>query len=299
MRTRPVDEPGTFEDGLRGRAFVVAAAALWGTTGTAQALAPEAATPLAVGAVRMVVGGAALLALALMSGGVRPAPPRGPILIAGMAMAAYQLFFFAGVAATGVAVGTVVAIGSAPVLTGALAWTFRRDHLGMRWLAATTLAVSGCTLLLAGGRAAEVDPGGVVLALGAGASYAGYAVVSKGVLTRTSPLDAAAVTFGIAGLLLTPILFFVDLSWLGEPRGITVALELGLVATALAYVLFGRGLGQVAVSTAATLSLAEPLTAAVLAVVVVGERPTPTAGIGVSLILAGLIVVSTQGRRPR
>ncbi len=50
----------------RGAWMVLAAGVLWGTTGTAQAFAPAGATPLAIGAIRLLVGGTALLILALV-----------------------------------------------------------------------------------------------------------------------------------------------------------------------------------------------------------------------------------------
>ncbi|MFQ5437137.1 MAG: EamA family transporter, partial [Anaerolineae bacterium] len=54
-----------------GPLLVIAAAILWGTTGTSQALAPAAATPLTIGALRLAIGGLALLGLALANGRLR------------------------------------------------------------------------------------------------------------------------------------------------------------------------------------------------------------------------------------
>ncbi|HEX2051705.1 MAG TPA: DMT family transporter [Actinomycetota bacterium] len=286
------------DGGGTGRALVLAAAVLWGTTGTAQAFAPRGASPVAVGAARMAVGAAILVAAAWTSGGapVR-ALPRAALAGAAGGMAAYQLFFFAAVERTGVAVGTAVAIGSAPVAAGALAWAVRGERPGPRWLAATTLAIAGCAVLVTGGRAIEVDAPGVALATGAGASYAAYAVATKRLLETTRPLAAAAVTFGVAAVVLLPALIASGAGWLASERGALVALHLGAVATAAAYVLFGRGLTTTPVATAATLSLAEPVTAAILGVAVLGERPTALAATGVALVLGGLAVASLPARR--
>src|SRR5690554_4610461 len=97
--------------------FVVIAAMLWGTTGTSQALAPQGATSLAIGAVRLSLGGLILLAFALFRGSLKGLKgwPILPTIIAAASVALYQPFFFAGVSQTGVAVGTMVAIGSSPV----------------------------------------------------------------------------------------------------------------------------------------------------------------------------------------
>ncbi len=51
--------------------LILLAAMLWGTTGTSQALAPTGANPVVIGALRLAVGGAALLVLAWVRGGLR------------------------------------------------------------------------------------------------------------------------------------------------------------------------------------------------------------------------------------
>ena len=77
----------------------------------------------------------------------------------------YQLCFFSAVRLTGVAVGTVVAIGSGPVLTGLISRLTGGGPLTVRWMVATAGAVGGCALLVASGRAAGVSLAGVGLAL--------------------------------------------------------------------------------------------------------------------------------------
>ena len=103
------------------RLQLLLAAILFGTTGTAQALLADGRSPLAIGAGRIVVGGIVLAALAAVAGGWRPGGadrsrtwPMGWVLLAGAGVAIYQLAFFSALTMTGVAVGTVVAIGSGP-----------------------------------------------------------------------------------------------------------------------------------------------------------------------------------------
>ena len=64
--------------------------------------------------------------------------------------------------------------------------------------------------------------------------------------------------------------------------------------TALAYVLFARGLREVRVSEAATLTLAEPLTAALLGVSVLGEPLSGGGALGAALVLGGLLVLAVR-----
>ena len=279
----------------RGVWLVLAAAVCWGTTGTAQAFAPAGATPLAVGAVRLAVGGTALLFLALSQRRLHWQGWRlGPTLIAVAAIALYQVCFFAAVRLTGVAVGTVVGIGSAPMLAGLLGLIFLHERPTRRWLLATVLAVVGCTLLVTAGGDVQVDPFGVALALGAGASYAAYSAASKELLKIQHPDAVSAVAFFGGALLLAPLLFLSDLTWLATANGALVVLHLGLVTTTLAYVLYVRGLRLIPTATAVTLALMEPLVAATLGIVLLGERLTPIAMAGIVLLLAGLAILTVR-----
>ncbi len=288
-----------------GALLVLGAAVLWGTTGTAQAFAPAGAQPIAVGTVRLVIGGLALLAFAASQGLLRQVRdlPWAPTLLAAAAMAGYQLCFFAAVKRTGVAVGTVVAIGSAPIIAGLLGVVLQREWPGNHWGIATLMAVAGCTLLtLAGSGGAQIEPLGLLLALGAGAAYATYALFSKRILSTVPPDLAAAAVFFLGGLILTPLLLITDLHWLKSVRGSAVALELGLIATAAAYILFTRGLVTTPAATAVTLSLGEPVVASLLGVFVLGEQLTPAAWLGVLLVFAGLVWLTVgrpgQSKRP-
>src|SRR5262245_23697283 len=138
------------------RVHVLTAAVLFGTTGTAQALGPDI-DPLAVGSARIVVGAALLALIALAAGragGGRASVGFGDrrlVLLAGLFVALYQASFFAAVADTGVAVGTVVALGSAPAFTGLFARLFAGERLERRWFGASGLACAGVCLLTLGG----------------------------------------------------------------------------------------------------------------------------------------------------
>jgi DME family drug/metabolite transporter len=291
-------QPGE-KNAAGGAWLILLSAMLWGTTGTSQALAPTGANPVVIGALRLAVGGAALLALAGARGRLRIDGrwPVVPTCWAAVCVAAYQLCFFAAVSRTGVAVGTMVGIGSSPVIAGILAFLVRGERPGRRWFGATVLAIAGCTLLLATGGAVNVNPLGILLALGAGTSYAAYTLAIKILLAGRSPDAVVAVVFSLGALLLAPFLVFAELSWLAGPRGVLVVLHLGLIATALSYRLFARGLETVPVATAVTLSLAEPLTAALLGVVVLGERLTPPALAGICLLFGGLALLAVRPRR--
>ncbi len=283
---------------LQGQLFVLFAATLWGTTGTTQALAPSGATPAVIGAVRLAFGGLALLAFAAIRG-VLKTGSRWPLLItisAALFQAAYQVCFFAGVARTGVAVGTIVGIGSSPILGGLLGYLGRGERLSRRWVMATFLAILGCSLLILSGKEIKIDLLGITLAIAAGGAYAAFTLSSKSLLEDKPPDAVMAVVFCLGALMLSPLFFFSDIHWIVQPRGLLVALHLGLITAAFAYMLFARGLVKVPVATAVTLTLAEPLTAGTLGILVLGEPITPQSFLGILLIFGGLALITLSGR---
>ncbi|MCW3013013.1 MAG: EamA family transporter [Solirubrobacterales bacterium] len=290
------------------RLCVLVAAVCFGTTGTAQALGPDDARAVAVGSGRIALGGALLAGVAVLAGrrarteagraGVVRRPRAAMVLLAGACVAAYQLCFFAAVQKTGVAVGTVVAIGSGPAFAGALGWLVARENPGARWALATVLAAAGVTLLVAGGSAASVSSLGIALALGAGAGYASYTVISKQLLRAGhSPEVVMAGAFATGGLLLLPVLIATAGPWLLTAGGLAMVVFLAVIPTALAYVLFARGLRELTAGETATLTLAEPLTAAALGAVVLGERPGLVAVAGAGLVLTGLLALAGRPGR--
>jgi DME family drug/metabolite transporter len=284
----------------KGYWLVLLAACLWGTNGTAQALAPTEAQPLIIGTLRIALGGLVLLLFAVMRGNLRDQVrwARWPTLLAALSMAAYQLFFFAGVARTGVAVGTIVGIGSTPILAGPIGYLVRGERPSRRWLAATLLGVIGCTFLIAVGGSVRVDLLGIFLAICAGGSYAVFTTMSKGLIEEHAPEAVMAVTFCLGALFVLPLLFTANLAWLGQPAGYLVVLHLGVISAAVAYILFANGLKLIPVATAATLTLGEPLTAGLLGIFYLREPVTVYELVGIALIFAGLVVLSMERSSP-
>lgn len=276
---------------------------MWGTSGPAQALAASGANPAAVGAARLLLGGLILGAVALASG----APVRTWLcgrdwrwlVLAAVSTGVFQAVFFAAVDRTGAGLATLVALGAAPAATGVGARYLQGEPITVAWLAATVFAVAGCALLLLPNGRTGVDPLGVLLALIAAGCYGGYTVAAKQLLRASRPVEGviAASLLG-GGLVLAPA-FTVHSSGLLSAHGVLLVVWLGLVCTALAYVLFVRGLRGVPASTAGTLSLAAPLVAVTVSALVLGERLAALTIVGGSLLLAGIAFASLPSlRRP-
>jgi drug/metabolite transporter, DME family len=297
----------------------VGAAMLWGTTGTAQALGPEASDPGSVGALRIVVGAVSLVLVALPGlrrhrrhPGHRRAPAGRPDLptsallaLGGLAVAAYQVCFFAGVARSGVAVGTVVALGVAPFATGLLG-TVLGERVSRRWLGSTAGALVGVVLIVLGAGAQAgadgIEPLGVAAAVGAGVAYSGFTIAARALILRGLPGGLVmAAFFTLGALVLLPLLARTDLTWVATPSGMAMVVWLGVVATGVSYLLFQRGLSGLRAGTVATISLVEPVTAALLGVLVLDERLSPVTAVGITVVVASLLLVTTrppQRRRP-
>ena len=273
--------------------LLAVAATLFGTTGTARAVGAEHAPALGVGSARLIIGGALLAGWMLATRAPRAGLGARRVLVTGILIAAYQLAFFAALDRAGVAVGTIVTIGSGPLFAGLLGRAFGEPWPDRRWVAATLLAVAGGALIV--GPSGGAPPLGVALALLSGLGYAGYVVTSKSMLSRGArPEAVAGASFGTAALLLVPVLLASSPGWLAAPGGLATALYLGAIPTALAYVLFFRGLEHTGTATATTIVLLEPVVAAALGVAVLDEQPALLTVAGCALVLAALLVVATR-----
>ena len=282
---------------LRGLGLIALAAVSWGTTGSVTTLlvSHASATPLLVGAARMLTGAVLLLAAArLVEGAIRPAPGEAwRCLALGACMALFQATYFTAVTRVGIAVTALVAICSAPIMIAALATALLGERPTRGLVVALVLGVAGTALLVAAPVATPTAPrplSGVLLALVAGLAYALYVVIAKAAVMRTAPLRLAALTFAVAAVLMAPALLMpgavtqLALGWLG-------LLYLGAVTTAGAYALYTAGLRYVSASAAGVASLLEPLTATLLGVLLFGERFGVLGWIGAALLLAGLALL--------
>lgn len=280
---------------------VLGASVLWGTTGTASALAPGA-TPLAVGAASMGFGGLLLAATAARQvARHRAALARSWRLVAtgGAAVLVYAPAFYSSMRLAGVAIGTAVSIGGAPVAAALLERLVDGRPLSGRWASSAVLGVAGAAVLCLA-RDGRSDSGataqtlaGVALGGVAAASYALYSFTSHRLIqTGVASRAAVGATFAAAALGLLVVLAFTGGAFLDSWQDLAVGAYLAVVPMFAGYVLFGWGLSRVPASTATTVSLAEPVVAAVLAVVVVGERLPLSGWAGVALIVACLAVLT-------
>ena len=294
------DPPGARGATFWGIGSTALGTSLIGTIGTAAELGPDSMNPVATGAWRGLIGACGLLALSTLRGQApwRYRLPVRWVALGAVGVATSQLLFFEAMARTGVAVGTLVAIGIGPLAAGLIDWMAYRQVPDRRWLAGMLVALAGVALLSGG--AAEVVWSGVALAVvaGCGIPCQGFAAQQ---LMRDRPLITTMATVLAAGsvLMLPVTMSSVDTTFDSTASTATV-LYLGLVTVMLAHSLWGAGLKRLSLSVAVVVGLLEPAVAATLAMTVLSEPVTVALIVGIGLVIAGVAVTSLSpvaGRR--
>ena len=277
--------------------FLVLSGLLWGTGGLIGTLFGQAAglSALSVAAYRLLAGGGLIVAFLTLAGRRWPTGRAAwtRIAVNGLLSALFQGCYFAAISLTSVSLATLVTIGGAPVIVTIVEQASGRRTLTRADVITTALALAGLGLLagLPGGR---LDETAVLASTGlALLSAGGFAAVT---LIATSPvlgLDELTVNgfgFSLGGLVLLPLATALGDSLTFRPglaaAGLLTALAIG--PTAVAYTLYFRGLRKAPASTAALLTLIEPLTAAALAAPVLGDRLSPTGIVGAVILLAAV-----------
>ncbi len=304
-RTTAMAAPATRRPGP-GLFFLILSGLLWGTGGLTGSLLSRATglPAISVAAYRLTVGGLLIVGFLTLTGRRWPAGQAAwtRITVIGLLAAQYQSCYFSAVALTSVPLATLVTIGTAPVIVlGAGRLTGRPAG---RFAAATTgLALTGLGLLVGlpsgfSRTAVLASAGMAVLAAG------GFAAITLAAAVPVPGLDDLAMTgfgFTIGGLALMPLAQAVGgVGFTPGPAAVSLLAALGTGPTAVAYTLYFRGLRTATASTGALLALLEPLTGAVLAALILGERLSP-AGIAGAVLIASAVVLTVRanagGRR--
>ena len=179
-----------------------------------------------------------------------------------------------------------------PVVVTLMSWVVGGGRPGRLTLLALVCAVSGAAVVVATGTGLSIQARGVVAALGAATTYSVYLVGTDHVLRRTSPLTSAMWVSAGASL---GLFAFAALTGNGSfPDGWGEwwpVIAMGL-ATAAAFVCLLEGIRRIGAIRTAIVSAMEPLAAAALAVVFLGESVTGGIALGGALILVGAVATS-------
>ncbi|MFE3037347.1 DMT family transporter [Streptomyces canus] len=289
----------------RGLLYLIVAGTTWGTAGAVASLVYRTSDlgPVSLSFWRCATGLLVLLAVRLVRPRARTAAPeplgRRALRVgaSGVGLAVFQTAYFAAVRSTGLAVATVVTLGAGPVLSALGARLTLGERLGRGGAVAVTGAVAGLGVLTLGGADASVRPLGVLLGLLSAAGCCVMTLITRAARAESSGTSVAV--FAVTSLCLLPLALAEGLL----PHTDRPALLLGLLAylatlpTALAYGLYFAAAAVVRSTTVSVIMLLEPVSAAVLAVLLFGERLTPAVLLGTLLMLgavAGLAVTETR-----
>jgi DME family drug/metabolite transporter len=233
----------------------------------------------------------------------------------------YSVVFYVGMSWAGVALGNVIALGSAPLFAGFIEWVRDKHRPSGVWLISTAITILGGVMLISGRsftsdkahdsvqRTPEIISAGIVLALLAGFAYALYTYEANKLM---KPGKVHGVTLGHRAVVSTlqmisavPLLIILVIFVLLEPETFTtqaliipVMAYLVLFPTVVGHTLLGVGLGAMPASRAAVFTLFEPVVAVILAVVIVGEVLMPIGWLGLVVVLVGLGILSRENARP-
>ena len=294
------------------------ACTFWGTTGMAASFIPGI-NPIAIGASTMGIGGLILGVTALpgvwltwKNIGAVPL-----VLLGALGLIVYSTVFYIGMSWAGVALGNVIALGSAPLFAGLIEWVVDKQRPSGRWLIATAITVAGGTMLVSGRNFGE-DGGGIVrdqnmvtlgiaLALIAGFAYALYTYMANKLMKPSAdrpqgighrPVISTIQLVSAVPLIMVLIALVIadPDQFANHPLAIPVMAYLVLFPTAVGHLLLAVGLGAMPASRAAVYTLFEPVVAVVMAVLVVGEVISPIGWIGLAVVLAGLFTLTSEVR---
>ena len=274
---------------------VILAATLLGTTGTVQALIPDYKEPLVVGAIRLCLAASYLFLISILfDKNLLSAIFKSPVLIAfsGLFMMLYNMTFFAAVLISGVGVGTAITIGSAPIWAMLFEFIILKSIHSFNKLIGAILALTGICVLMLFDDTTDWSNLGAFLALLSGLSYALYSLSTSRIVKKLSHHNTAAWTFLIAAFFSTPVFIFFPSSWVFSHDAIYYLIFLGVCATGIAYSFFTFGLKYLTSSTAVTLSLVEPITAVILAIIILGEFFSMSQYLAIMVIIIGLYFTS-------
>ena len=276
---------------------------LAGVAGTAAALYPINGTPAVVGFLRLSIGAATLLILSPFFGGkLRKLPRlmlRPGVWVMAITSASYQALFFASVQLAGVAAAALVTVGCIPVAAGLVGWLVLKERPTAMWLFATTLAVSGLAIRSAG-ELHTSNGSGLLLAVCAGTGIGGYLTAAKIEIRHGGhPMQLPGMAYFLGSLCLLPIIHtsLLQVEW--TPQTIWLCVFLGVITMGLANAFQILGLHGISPGVAATMMLADPVTATVLGLVVMHETLTSMGAVGLALVVLGLLLQSFTSSAPK
>jgi DME family drug/metabolite transporter len=272
--------------------MVAACAGSWGIIGILVREIDLAPMVIVFFRVALAAGAVALALLVLRRLDLLRRPPPAVHLL-GVLLAVHWSLYFAAIKETSVASAVLITY-AAPIFMALLAPVLIRERVPRTSAAALAVSMAGIALItLSGGSGSgAVRPLGVALAVLAAITYAFLIVLLKKYASRVDPVTVAVHESTAAAVVLSPALLLAGVSLDATEAGYLLLLGAGL--TGLAGIVYLTALRWIPATTAGILAYVEPVSAALLAALLLGEPLT--AGIvvgGLAIVAAGVVVAAS------
>ncbi len=218
------------------------------------------------------------------------------LLISGVLLAFHWVVFFAGIQYSTVAIG-LVTFSTCPVFVSLLEPLIFKEPRGPYAVLAAFLVLLGVVIISGVHTGELVYLKGIALGIVGGFSFALLQLLNRRLASNDGALVTSLVQSCVAALVLLPVVF----TGLGniQSHQWLLLMVLGVACTALAYTLFIAALKRVKVSAASLIAAGlEPVYGVVLAAIILSQRPAPNVLIGGAIILATVMLVTVQKKRP-
>jgi drug/metabolite transporter (DMT)-like permease len=263
--------------------------------------------PPEVGAVLRFGLGALLMMGVLFRRSAQPVPQRsawGRTAAVGLiGVAAFNTAFFRGLDLAPASDAAMIIPTLSPVFTAAAGILFLGEPARPRRVSGLVVSVLGAVLffwgVLAHPTGASTRVWGDVLLVGAAACWAAYSIVSRPLLMRIGALPATAwsMVLGSSVLLLLSAPKLAAVPWTRLSVSFWVVLAyLAVFPTVIAYLLWMEGIRAIGSGPATSFMFLAPVSALILAALLLGERPTPLQGIGGAVMLFGVWWINRRER---
>lgn len=210
------------------------------------------------------------------------------LLLMGLVDSAMLLLFFVAMRDTSVAIGMFL-LFLAPVWVALLAPRVFRSRTERIVYPALLLALAGLVAILLPsllGEGVELSGAGVAAGLGAGLGYAAFQLIVKDLTARVAAVTIVMSEILLDALILLPLALVqtVGAGYRLTSRDLLAGVVLGVLCTAVAYMMWTAGMGRIKVQHSSILGYLEPLSGPVYAYVLLGQA------IGVWTVLGGALI---------
>lgn len=281
------------------RRYVVLAFALlvvfWGAAFAVVKVGLEYSPPMLFAGLRTLIGGLAILLVAVVWGGDPNLKRDWPVFLL-LAMFNGAFFFgFQTLAILNLPSGTAAVLEYLqPVLVGLLAWMILGESLSAVKIGGLVLGFSGIIAVSTGSLFGTISPVGMAFGVASAFSWALGTVFFKRYEARISTMWAVALPFVIGGAVLTLFSFATE-SWSEvSPRGALYASlsYVALVEIALAWLIWFALIRAGEASRVAVYVFFVPVVSIVIGAVFLDERLTLSLLVGTVLIVTGIYMVN-------